>query len=516
MLNRVLRRRTLSLLVLAVVASVRVNPVEVRATDGPVIRTEAGQVKGTAGDIVVFKGIPFARPPLGDLRWRAPRSPEPWRDVRSATEFGPACMQARDRRKSEDCLYLNIWAPAAALAAGSGSRNLPVMVWTFGGSFTGGSGDIDGSALARRGVIVVSFNYRVGTFGFLAHPQLSAESPQRASGNYGLLDAVAALRWVQRNVGQFGGDPNRVTLWGTSAGASVITALMVSPTAKGLFRRVILQSPGAMRHWKTLAAAEAQGAALGPDIKVLRNLPADQVPLIQNLGGTRGIRSLFEPREIGPVLDSDVLKEEEREAFEGGRMNVADVLVGNNADEGGGFTSAYPIRTRDDYREYLTNPAIFGSFGREALSVYPVASDEDVPRAVADSFGDSQFYFGARGIAKAMVSKTPNVYRYRFVRKSDGGTGLDARHGAEVAYVLGNVAGPQYNADDRALSNNMMDAWVRFVATGNPNGAAITNWPRFDSATDPYMVIDVRPEVARGLRGAQLDFIGRVQRATGK
>lgn len=513
-MNRLPPSLTLSLLALAILTGAPAFPVDVRAAAGPIIRTDAGRVQGTSGDVVVFTGIPFARPPVGELRWKAPRSAEPWRDVRPATEFGPACMQARDRRKSEDCLYLNIWAPASALAAGSGSRNLPVMVWTFGGSFTGGSGDIAGSALASRGVIVVSFNYRVGTFGFLAHPQLSAESPQRASGNYGLLDAVAALRWVQRNVSQFGGDPSRVTLWGNSAGASVITALMVSPTAKGLFQRVILQSPGAMRHWKTLPDAEAQGASLGQDIKALRSLPADQVPLIQNLGGTRGIRSLFEPREIGPVLDGYVLKEEEREAFEGGRMNVSDVLVGNSMDEGGGFTAAYAVKTRDAYHKYLNDPAIFGSFGREALAVYPVASDLDVPRAVADGFGDSQFYFGARGIAQAMISKTPNVYRYRFVRKSDGGTGRDARHGAEVAYVMGNVAGAQYNADDRTLSNIMMDAWVRFASTGSPNGGAISHWPRFDSAVDPYMVLDIHPEVARGLRGTELDFIGRVQRAT--
>ena len=506
------RRATMTILLLVgltVCYSLRI----VRAAEGPVVVTEAGRVQGSVGDVVAFKGIPFARPPVGALRWKAPRPPEQWREVRAAVDFAPACMQTGNLQKSEDCLYLNVWAPASALDR-RGARGLPVMMWTFGGSFTNGSGNIDGTALARKGVIVVSFNYRVGTFGFLAHPQLSAESPQRVSGNYGLLDAMAALRWVHNNIGQFGGDQNRVTLWGLSSGASVITALMVSPVANGLFHQVILESPGAMRHWKSLRVVEQQGLSVGRDISALRKLPASEIPLIQNLGGARGIRPLFEPRVIGPTLDGYVLKDEEREAFEAGRMNVAAALVGNNSDEGASFTSGYQVTTVQAYSEYLSSPAIFDTFGTEAFSYYPVAIDAEVPRAISDSFGDSQFYFGARGIARAMTSKNPKVYRYRFTRKSNGGAGHDAWHGAEMPYVMGNVRDSQYNNDDQILSNLMMDAWVQFVSTGNPNGGAITNWPAYDAATDPYLVLDLRPEVAYGLRNSQLDFIGRVQRAT--
>jgi para-nitrobenzyl esterase len=238
--------------------------------------------------------------------------------------------------------------------------------------------------------------------------------------------------------------------------------------------------------------------------------------LIQNLGGGAEARALFEPRVIGPVLDGYVLKEEEREAFEAGRVNVHAVLVGNNTDEGATFTRAYPVKTMAAYREYLSNPKVFGTFGREALSHYPVSTDAEVPRAVADSFGDSQFYFGARGIARSMIAKTPSVYRYRFVRKSSGGAGHDAWHGAEVPYVMGNISGSEYNEDDRTLSNVMMDAWVRFVSTGKPTGGAIKNWPAFDVTSDPYLVLDVDPVVAHGLRNSQLDFIGTVQRATRK
>jgi para-nitrobenzyl esterase len=272
-----------------------------------------------------------------------------------------------------------------------------------------------------------------------------------------------------------------------------------------------------MRHWKSLADAEEQGRSVGRDVTALRKLPASQIPLMQNLGGRSGeIRPLFEPRVIGPVLDGYVLKEEEREAFEAGRVSARAVLVGNNTDEGTLFTQPYPVRTMAAYRDYLNSPQIFGMFGHEALSHYPVASDADVPRAIADSFGDSQFYFGARGIARSMISKTPYVYRYRFVRKSNGGAGHDAWHGAEGPYVMGNVTGAGYNEDDRTLSNVMMDAWVRFVSTGNPNGGAITNWPAFDPVSDPYLVLDVHPAVGHGLRNTQLDFIGTVQRATRK
>lgn len=280
-----------------------------------VAATTTGRVRGEAGDVVVFKGIPFAEPPVGDLRWRPPRPAQSWSGIRPATDFAPACMQAADVRKSEECLYLNVWAPDSAFAGGRAS--LPVLVWVFGGNFTAGSGNIDGRALARRGVIVVSFNY----------------------------------------------------------------------------------------------------------------------------------------------------------------------------------------------------PAIFGAFADETLRVYPVRSDADVAQAIADSFGDSQFVFGARGIARAVSRVNPHVWRYWFRRPRHRGAGPAPSHGAQLPYIMGNIEGPSYDADDAKLSNMMMDAWVRFVATGNPNGGTITEWPAYAAESDPCLILDVRPEVMFGLRNAQLDFIGRVQRA---
>ncbi|MDH2240076.1 carboxylesterase family protein [Pigmentiphaga sp. GD03639] len=477
-----------------------------------IARTSAGLVRGDVGEIVSFKGIPYARPPVGDLRWRPPADAEPWEGVRDALAFGPACIQAGSRVQSEDCLTLNVWVPRESLDRG---EKLPVLVWVYGGSFVGGSGDFEAEGLARKGAVVVSMNYRVSTMGFMAHPGLSAESPEGTSGNYGLLDIAQSLKWVRKNIANFGGDAGRVTVWGQSSGASAITALMVSPRSDGLFDQVILDSPGAMRHWKTLAEAEQDGIAIGSDIGQLRKLPADQVPVIQNTGGGTAVRALAEPRVIGPVLDGVVLPLEERPAFERGQARAVPVLVGYNTDEGASFTGGYQIRTVDAYRAYLKDPKIFAEFGDEAFSYYPVSSDSEVQRAISDSFGDNQFVFGTRGIARAMAAQGQPVYRYWFRRKGNGGTGADAVHGAELPYVRADArldAAP-YTADDVKLSRMMNDAWFRFVSTGDPNGGEVTNWPRYDTRSEPVYVFDAATEIVNGPRNDRLDFIGRVDAA---
>ena len=494
--------------------------------DPLVVTTEAGMVRGVADNgLRIFRGIPFAAPPVGNLRWKAPQIAVRWAGIRNAAAFGPRCMQT-GAGVSEDCLFVNVWTPAPA--SNNWGRyvgpKLPVLVWVYGGSFTGGSGNITPEALARTtGVVVVSFNYRVGTFGFIGHPQLSAESPAGVSGNYGLFDAMAALRWVRDNIDAFGGDAKNVTLFGQSAGASVITLLQISPLAKGLYHKVILESPGSMRHMKNLAQSEELGLTLGTDIAALRALPANQIPLIQNLGGGTDIRALFQPRIIGGTQDGCVLPMEEREAFEAGIMNKTPLLVGSNANEGVTFTGNYlvsnpPGATVSNYIAYLNEPVIFGpTYAGTAFQLYPVSQDSEVRRAVADSFSDSQFHFGTRGVARTMSEHVANVYRYFFIRRASG-TGQDPVHSAELNYVFGRVtnAAP-YNAQDVLLSQAMMDAWKRFAETGNPNGGLINNWPQYDARTDPLLILgDTFDQVGFGFGrpNVNLDFVGEVLAST--
>ncbi|SDV48893.1 carboxylesterase/lipase family protein [Chitinasiproducens palmae] len=478
------------------------------ANAAPIVALTSGKVRGSGDDIVSFKGIPYAKPPTGALRWTAPIDPEPWTGVRDASAFGPECMQAGTAAMSEDCLFINVWAPRSGLAS---TRKLPVLVWVYGGSFTSGNGNVDGSVVANHGAVVVSMNYRVSTMGFMAHPGLSAESARKVSGNYGILDVAQALKWVRANIAQFGGDPTNVTIWGESAGASVITTLLSSPESAGLIDRAILESPGSWRHWKSLAAAEQDGLALGADIQALRALPATQIPVILNPGGGAQIRALAEPRVIGPVQDGVILPHEERVQFEGHRATQVPLLVGNNTDEGYLFTNGYTISTVDQYRSYLSDPAIFGSFGNQAFSTYPVDNPAQIASAIALSFGDDQFWFGARGIARLYADAGLPVYRYYFTRKQLGGTGSDAHHGDDVAYVFGDakLSAAPYTADDVRISNEMIDAWVRFAATGNPNGGAINDWPKYETTTEPVYQIDASQRIVNGPRNAQLDFIAK-------
>ncbi|MDB5999355.1 MAG: para-nitrobenzyl esterase PnbA, partial [Rhizobacter sp.] len=299
----------------------RAEASRMRRTSQPVVTTRAGMLAGTrltdAGlpPIDVYKGVPYAARPVGPLRWQAPQALAPWVGVRSALQFGPDCPQppsepSRATRHAEDCLYLNVWAPADA-ACGS----LPVMVWLHGGSFVGGSGSdprSDGASLAREGVVVVTLNYRVGLFGFLAHPALSAESTRGVSGNYGLLDQLCALRWVREHIARFGGDASRITLFGNSAGASSIALLMASPLAVGLFQRAILQSPGAARPLASLAQAESAGQALGDDLDALRAMASDE--LLALTAQAAPLRSLRAPRLLRPIVDGVVIVEDERPA----------------------------------------------------------------------------------------------------------------------------------------------------------------------------------------------------------
>ena len=459
-----------------------------------------------------FKGIPYAAPPVGPLRWRPPQAVAPWTGVRPALQFGPDGPQApnpllRGPSRSEDCLYLNVWAPDGA-APGS----LPVLVWFHGGGFVGGSGsDLrnDGALMAHRNVVVVSFNYRTGLFGFLAHPALSRESEHGVSGNYGMLDQIAALRWVQRNIAAFGGDPQRVTAFGVSAGSASIALLLTSPLGHGLFQQAILHSPGAARPLATLAQAEQAGTALGDDLDALRALPAGDL-LARTPMLAPAVRGLTTPRVLRPIRDGWLLAEDERPVYKAHRLHAMPLLVGTNADEGSLLTKDWPVDTLAQYKDLLQ--ASFGEAAGKAGRIYPAATDRNVRSRVAELFADTQFNDGARLLAQAMAQREPKTWRYLFLRRrphqKDG-----PHHGDEVAYVFGTIADapPGETADhepaDREVSTAMMQAWAAFAAGGNPNAPTLPRWAPYDPAADNHMAFGDVIEAGRDWRKPQLDFL---------
>jgi carboxylesterase type B len=485
------------------------------APDATLVRTSAGLISGVPGDVTVYKGIRFAAPPVDARRWAAPQPVGPWSGIYAAEKFGPACIQPPSAREvSEDCLFLNVWVPPHKAGA-----KLPVMVWAYGGGFVNGAASdprFDGAALARRGVVLVSLNYRLGTLGFFAHPELSREmaehaSAEHTSGNYALLDLFAALQWVQDNVSAFGGDPTHVTAIGQSSGAMLLSNALISPRAKGLFQQVILESGGQFRQYHDLSTAEALGAKLG-GIAALRAMDPKTLPTLPSLEGSPFPRPLFAPKMSGPIADGVVIPGEQRDAYEHGRFLKMPTLLGNNRDEGSYVTRNYPVHTLAEYLAYLKAPAVFGADAEEALRVYPAATDADVPAAVAQSFGDAQYNYGSRGVARAMAAVGAPVYRYVFTRKASG-TGPGPNHGDEVPYVFNTLATQpgSYNDDDCRLAETMADAWVRFAKTGNPNGGSLPAWPRFDAAHDVYLEFGDTVHAGSAYRNAALDFTGKQQ-----
>lgn len=486
---------------------------------GLTVRTEAGLVAGAAldGGVRLFKGIPFAAPPVAEMRWRPPGLPLPWNGVRRATEWGPDCPQpapppggpssSRSGKQSEDCLNLNIWAPPAP----AGTK-LPVMVWLFGGGFMVGSPSdalFDGEKFAQQGVILITANYRVGVFGFLAHPGLTAESPHRSSSNYALLDQLAALRWVRDNVANFGGDPKRVTVFGVSAGSASVSLLMTSPLARDMFQQAILESPGAYRPLASLAEAEAYGLKLGDDIAAIRRMSTAELLEKTPLFVPR-MRGLTTPRVLRPIRDGWVIPRDERVAYAAGHFHPMPVIVGSNCDEGTGFVAAWPVKDRAAYRGVVEEN--FGAATDAALARYPVASDAEALPRVAEIFADTQFNYGVWALSRAMAKSGKGTWRYLFSKKRSGQTAVP-HHGDEVAFVFGTLGAPtrkgsQFDASDTAVSETMTKLWAQFARTGDPNGAGVT-WPAYDPARDNYLEFGDTIREGTDWRRGQMDFLDR-------
>jgi para-nitrobenzyl esterase len=470
------------------------------------VKTDAGLLSGISGTsdaVRVFKGIPFAAPPVGPLRWRPPQPVAKWEGVRKADQFGARCMQGgggggrqggpAPQPISEDCLYLNVWTPAAAAADG-----LPVIVWSYGGAFTGGSGSLpqyDGEQMARKGVVFVTYNYRLGPFGFFSHPELSKESGHRASGNYGMMDLVAALQWVQKNIAAFGGDPGRVTLMGESAGGALIETVVASSQAKGLFHRAISQSaPVRIERMSTLEEAEQAGRQAAEKIGAssladLRTKSAEEIQ--KGLPGGR------------PIVDGWYLTDDASTLIAEGKSNDVDVLVGSNRDEG-----AFPFFgvPRGNAQEFTA--AVRQRFGPQAdtfLKLYPTGSDTESNASQLAAFRD-EVAWSVRSWAAARA-KRGKAHLFYFTHEPPVAPGQPSRgaiHTAEIPYTFNNAT-PAWTAVDRALAETMTSYWANFAKTGDPNGPGLPSWPAFrDGADAELMIFGPKVEAGRALDPARI------------
>lgn len=479
------------------------------STAKPVVVTRAGSVAGSGGEIESFKGIPYAAPPVGPLRWRPPQPAATWKGVRDATHFGDDCMQrpyviSTGQKTSEDCLTVSVWTPGHAPGA-----HRPVMVFLYGGGFIGGSCAYplyDGAKLAANGVVVVCSNYRVGIFGFLAHPALSAESPHKSSGNYGLLDQIAALEWVKDNIAAFGGDPQRVTVFGESAGAVSIAVLMTSPLAKGLFSQAILHSPS-LPQLATLAAAERSGAAVA-DLAALRRLSATEL-LAHNddFFPQSASGSLMSLRFPAPIVDGYVVPAQPRAQFAAGAVNAVPAIVGIAADEGRMFS---PQQTLASYRAWVKDK--FDGSSEQLLALNPAETDAAANTAAAAILGDAIFGESARLIARGLSTHQSKTFFYLFSRGVAGRT-QPATHSEVLPFVFGSLDKPSFiphpppDTTDLELSATLRQAWARFAASGDPNGSGLPRWPSYDRASDPYLEFGTEVRVGHAYRRAELDAL---------
>ncbi len=448
------------------------------------VKTQYGLVQGVAEkDITVYRGIPFAAPPVGDLRWKSPQAPEPWQGVRPATEFAPDPYQGDGSGNvSEDCLYLNVWTPTQ-----SPDEKIPVLVWIYGGGFSFGSTSTpvhNGEHLARKGVVLVSINYRVGPLGFLAHPELSAESPIHVSGNYGLQDQIAGLKWVQENIAAFGGDPEQVTIFGESAGGISVSMLCASPEAKGLFRGAISQSGGSFGpHRKTtypgenmhlLADAESAGVAFAQragasSLEELRQLPPEKLP--PGFGSGAG----------WPIVDGYVIPDDQYKMYEARNYNDVDILVGYNSDEGLSFSRE---KTVPEWKANVEKR--YGPFAEELIAAYPPNGDR-VSKTARDLMRDAAFGWQTWSWA-TLQAKTGNskVFLYYFDQHGDHPADSPAAdhgmpHGVDVPYVFQTLNPDDKNLDegDWAISETVSTYWTNFAKRGDPNGPDVPNWPEY-------------------------------------
>ncbi len=467
------------------------------------IRTDKGIVEGTLTNndqVRAFKGIPFAAPPVGNLRWQPPQPAAKWKGIRPAKDFGSHCIQSsgypdmvfHDPGASEDCLTLNVWTPTDAKPG-----TLPVMVWIYGGGFTsGGTSESrqDGQFLAHRNVVVVSMNYRLGIFGFFALPELTAESPNHASGNYGLLDQTAALTWVKNNIAAFGGDPNNVTIFGESAGSIAVSAQMASPLAHGLFAKAIGESGGALYgssglNFPSREFVEQRNAAFNQAIfgnatlADLRKLSAD------NILKAATAKTTPPPPHFGPHVDGYFLPDSVPNIYAAGKQAHVPLLIGWNADEA--RDQVIMAKTKPTAASFAaTAQTDFGDNAQKFLAVYPATTDAEALVSAGDYAGDRFIDYSTwRWLEAHATTGSAPVFRYRLDLSSPGDKNhkaiLGAFHSDDIEYVFGTLdSRPEavWRPEDRKLSDQIGAYWTNFARTGDPNGPDLPHWPTYNAA----------------------------------
>jgi len=500
----------------------------------PTVKTANGILQGTAvSGISEFKGIPFAQPPVGDLRWKEPQPVKNWEGTRIADHFGPRAMQLpvysdmkfRSDGVSEDCLYLNVWTPAK-----SDKEGLPVLVYFYGGGFVAGDGSefrYDGEAMARRGIVAVTVNYRLGVFGFLSHPDLTAESPHHASGNYGLLDQTEALRWIHKNIAAFGGDPDRITIAGESAGSSSVNAQVISPLPRNLFSAAIGESGSVMGFGKILtrAQAEANGQEFSKhlnvsSVKEMRALPADQV-----------LQATKNP-DISFLMDIDgyFFPDSPLALYRDGKVARVPLIVGWNSEESG-WTSILgkDEPTVENYKKNLKR--LYPAHSEEIFKLYPVAADTDVEKTATLLATERANAYGEWRWIEAHAKLNAQVYRYYYTRPRPGlrvdinrpeattgqekpGTFHGAAHSAEIEYALGNLPTNRvydWQPDDYLVSAILQGYFLNFIRSHNPNGTGLPYWPLYQSwQKDPIQHIGVETYREADLSRPRFIFLGKI------
>jgi para-nitrobenzyl esterase len=472
------------------------------------IRTDKGTVEGeptTDGKIMAFKGVPYAAPPVGNLRWAPPAPAEPWTGVRSAHDFGYHCVQSsvyadmafHDPGASEDCLTLNVWTPAD-----SPSAKLPVMVWIYGGGLSGGGTSEhrqDGQFLAHRNVVVVSMNYRLGVFGFFVHPELAAESPHHATGNYGYMDQLAALQWVKANIAAFGGDPNNVTIFGESAGSSSVSTHIASPLSRGLFHHGIGESGGAVASGRgpnpTLEQREKTDVAFAlaaygtSKLSELRRIPTEDIirPVMKNTPAPH----------FGAVVDGWFLPKSVGEIYAAGEQAHVPLLAGWNADEvRGEVVSTLNKMTAEGFAAQAATD--FPGHADDFLKLYPHSNDQEALNSASDFAGDRFIAYSTWKWLDAQVATGQSpVYRYLFALGNPGDRyhtpAVGAFHSDDIEYVFGTLdSRPEalWRPEDRKLSNEIQSYWTNFARTGDPNGPGLPRWPKYGPTEWQTMHLD--------------------------